>query len=91
MSQEHRHAGQDEPRSYGQQHHHGKTVDLNSASIDEIAGLPMIGRERAEVLVENRPFLSWEDIERIPGFSSGMIDDLKSGGAFIDEGRGTEH
>ena len=24
---------------------------------------------------------TWEDLERVPGFSEGMIDDLKSGGA----------
>ena len=37
-------------------------------------------------LIAHRPFNSWADVEKIPGFSPGMIDDLKSGGAVIREG-----
>lgn len=83
MANTHQHPGENEARSYGQTHHENATVDLNSASVDELADLPMVGRERAESIVQARPFGSWEDVKRIPGFSAGMVDDLKSGGAQI--------
>lgn len=78
---EHNHPGEQEPRSYGQTHHENRMVDLNKASVDELADLPMVGRERAEALAKARPFRSWQDVGKVPGFSSGMVDDLKSGGA----------
>ena len=43
----------------------------------------MVGPDRATTLARNRPYKSWADVERLPGFSSGMVDDLKSGGAQI--------
>ena len=39
----------------------------------------MVGKERATLIVENRPFQDWEDLREIEVFSDGMIDDLKSG------------
>ena len=78
---EHRHPGQEEPRAHGETHHENRIVDLNTASEQEIADLPMVGADRARALMEARPFKTWDDIERIPGFGQGMIDDLKSGGA----------
>lgn len=86
MATTHEHPGEDEPRSYGQTHHEKRTVDLNTAGIDELADLPMVGRERAQAIARARPFHSWEDVRRIPGMSDGMIDDLKSGGAQIGSG-----
>ena len=80
----HNHPGQAEPRSYGQTHHHENVeIDLNTAEEQELSQLPMVGPERAKQLVQNRPFKSWQDVEQIAGFSKGMIDDLKSGGAVI--------
>jgi len=79
----HEHPGQREPRSYGRTHHEDRTVDLNRATLDEIADLPMVGRERAQALIEARPLHSWDDIEQLPGFGKGMVDDLRSGGARI--------
>ena len=87
MAETHKHPGQNEPRSYGQTHHEARIIDLNTASIDELADLPMVGRERAEAIAKARPFRSWADVERIPGMSAGMIDDLKSGGAQIGSRR----
>lgn len=81
MSEGHNHPGQREPRSYGQTHHENALVDLNAASEKEIAELPMVGPERAQAILKARPFQSWEDVERVPGVSLGMVDDLKSGGA----------
>ena len=80
----HEHAGENEPRSYDQTHHEKSNIDLNSASAEEIAKLPMVGPDRANDIVRNRPYRNWEDLEKTPGISKGMIDDLKSGGARID-------
>lgn len=82
-TQTHQHPGQDEPRSYGRTHHENLDIDLNSASEEQLAGLPMVGPERAKDLLNARPLRSWEDVKKIPGFSAGMIDDLKSGGARV--------
>jgi DNA uptake protein ComE-like DNA-binding protein len=77
----HQHSGQNEPRSHGETHHENRIVRLNRASERELADLPMIGNKRAQSLVQNRPFNSWDEVERVPGFDKGLIDDLKSGGA----------
>jgi DNA uptake protein ComE-like DNA-binding protein len=77
----HGHPGQREPRSHGETHHENRIVDFNAASEEELADLPMVGPDRARTLIQNRPFRSWDDVERLDGFGKGMIDDLKSGGA----------
>ena len=79
----HNHPGQREPRSHGETHHENRVVDLNTASEAELADLPMVGPERAKRLCQQRPFKSWDEVEGIPGFGKGMIDDLRSGGAQI--------
>ena len=80
---EHNHPGQREPRSHGETHHENRIVDLNTAPEDILADLPMVGPDRAKALMAARPFKGWEDVERVPGFGLGMIDDLRSGGAQI--------
>lgn len=82
-SSEHHHPGLGEPRSHGETHHENLNIDLNRSSEQELAELPMVGQKRAEELIRNRPFKSWDDVERVPGISKGMVDDLKSGGARI--------
>ncbi|MGZ4792553.1 MAG: helix-hairpin-helix domain-containing protein, partial [Ilumatobacteraceae bacterium] len=37
-------------------HHENQRVDLNSASVEQLANLPMFGQKRAEELVKSRPF-----------------------------------
>jgi DNA uptake protein ComE-like DNA-binding protein len=83
---QHNHPGQNEPRSYGETHHENRELDLTTAGEQDLAGLPMVGPQRARDLVQRRPFNSWADVAKVPGFSTGMIDDLKSGGAVIREG-----
>ena len=62
-------------------------IDLNTASVDELAKLPMVGRERAEKIIQKRDemggFKSWKDLDDVPGLSSGMIDDIRESGATI--------
>jgi len=79
----HDHPGEAGPRAHGATHHQNRIVDLNTAPEREIADLPVIGAERAKALRAARPFKSWQDVEKLPGFGPGMIDDLKSGGAQI--------
>lgn len=83
----HRHPGQKEPRSKGRNHHELRDVDLNSASEEELAELPVIGAARARALVADRPFDSWDDVLQVEGFSLGLIDDLMSGGARLGRSR----
>lgn len=77
----HGHPGQAEPRSHGETHHEMRRINLNTADRKEIEDLPMVGPQRAAELIRARPFRSWEDVAKVPGFSLGMVDDLRSGGA----------
>lgn len=77
----HGHPGRAEPRSHGETHHETRRVNLNTADLKEIADLPVVGRKRAEDLIKARPLKSWDDVAKVPGFSLGMVDDLRSGGA----------
>lgn len=56
-------------------------LNLNSAPEEKLAKLPALGPERARILVEFRPFDYWTDLRRVPGFSAGLIGDLKDSGA----------
>ncbi len=82
---EHRHPGEEEPRAHQETHHENLGIDINSAPEDELAQLPMVGAERARQLAQHRPFRSWQDVERVPGFAAGMIDDLKSAGIVLKQ------
>jgi DNA uptake protein ComE-like DNA-binding protein len=62
-----------------------KKININTASKDEIASLPEVGEERAQTLVEERPFRSWDEIDELPGFSEGLIRDIREGGGYIEE------
>lgn len=59
-------------------------LDLNSAAEEELAGLPALGPERARAVVQFRPFDYWTDLRRIPGFSAGVIGELKDSGVRLE-------
>ncbi|HEY3571077.1 MAG TPA: helix-hairpin-helix domain-containing protein [Thermoanaerobaculia bacterium] len=48
------------------------TVNLNNASLEDLAGVPGIGRERAEALLmyreQNGPLANWGELRQVPGF-----------------------
>lgn len=50
----------------------GELVDMNTATIEELMGLPSVGRRAAQQIVEfrelNGPFRSLEDVCRVEGF-----------------------
>ena len=58
-------------------------IELNSASLEELSRIPMIGPERARAIIAARPFTRWEQIRHLPDFDSRIVDDLKKGGARI--------
>lgn len=48
------------------------TVNLNNASLADLARVPGIGRERAEALLmyreQNGPLTNWGELRQVPGF-----------------------
>jgi DNA uptake protein ComE-like DNA-binding protein len=67
-----------------------KRININTASKKELSSLPKIGEERAQTLIEERPFDSWEEIDELPGFDEGLVRDLQKGGGYLGEEEGEE-
>lgn len=70
-----------------------QAVNINTADAEELDALPGIGEKLADAIVadreQNGPFLSVEDLARVPGISSGVLAKLQgqvttSGGAQQD-------
>lgn len=57
-------------------------VDVNRADAEELTQLPGIGPKLAEAIIEERvangPFISPDDLARVPGISSGLIAKISS-------------
>lgn len=56
------------------------TVDINSASVNELVELPGIGPAKAAAIVEERsvaPFKSVDDLARVRGISDSTIAELR--------------
>lgn len=68
-----------------------KTIDINRCSAQELAdaGIPQIDEERARKLVEYRGekgrFKSWDEVQKVPGFNSEMVQNLQGAGATLGE------
>jgi competence protein ComEC len=60
-----------------------KGINLNEASPDELKRIGGVGEERAQRLVEHRPYKSWEDVKKVEGFNETLVNDLKEAGAQI--------
>jgi hypothetical protein len=73
-----------------QQDGSARGLDLNRASPEELERVRGVGPERAQRLAENRPYRSWEDVERVEGFSHALVEDLKSAGVTLGSERGAE-
>jgi DNA uptake protein ComE-like DNA-binding protein len=55
-------------------------IDLNQASVAQLAQLPHIGRERAEAIRaarQQRPFQSVDDLRRVPGIGVKIIAEIR--------------
>jgi competence ComEA-like helix-hairpin-helix protein len=63
-------------------------INLNTASLEELSNMSMVGAQRAQSIIKYRdehgPFRNWEDLDNIPGFSKGMVHDLKKEGVTIE-------
>jgi len=59
------------------------SIDLNKATAEELGGLTALSPELVRVLVDNRPFASWEELKELPDFDGEAIAALKKGGAHI--------
>ncbi|TKC19444.1 MBL fold metallo-hydrolase [Robertmurraya kyonggiensis] len=55
-------------------------ININTAKVEEIEEIVHIGAERAEDLIELRPYNSIEDLSRIKGIGEARIEDIKEEG-----------
>lgn len=84
MSEEaHKHPEENESRAQELAGNEDLDVNLNFAEESILAELSIIGSDRARVLVQNRPLESWADVEKLPGFSKNLVEDLQNGGAHL--------
>lgn len=60
----------------------GLKLDLNAASESDLALLPGVGRDLARRLVEAREergrFVSWEDVDAVPGVGAAKLETLRA-------------
>lgn len=60
-------------------------LNLNTASMEDLAKITGISRERAQLLLDYREeygeFRTWDDVRNVPGFSQHVIEELKKKGA----------
>ena len=59
-------------------------LHLNSATEEELAGLPWVGPKRAAALVRHRPFKSWDTLKEVPCLGERTIRNLKGYGVKLD-------
>lgn len=55
-------------------------VNLNTASYEEVQRIKHIGPERAQDLIDNRPYSSVSDLDRIKGIGPARIKDIEAEG-----------
>ena len=56
-------------------------MDLNTDSIPAMA--KVVGLERAHDLFLWRPFLSWAEVEQVPGVTAEQVSELRKAGAQV--------
>jgi competence protein ComEA len=61
------------------------TVNLNNASLEDLARVPGIGRDRAEALLlyreQNGPLINWGELRQVPGFEDEQVVEYVRGQA----------
>ena len=53
-------------------------VNLNTANVAQLEALPGVGPKFAARLIEGRPYMSFEDLDRIKGVGPKMLEKLKN-------------
>jgi DNA uptake protein ComE-like DNA-binding protein len=61
-------------------------IDLNTATEDDLANIPWLGRDVARRLIEHRPFTNMDDVRKVPGITEDILDMLVRGGATVSSG-----
>jgi comEA protein len=56
----------------------GERVNLNTASAAQLEALPGVGPKFAARLIEGRPYMSFDDLDRIKGVGPKMLEKLKN-------------
>ena len=56
---------------------HGQPVDLNTATKKDLAALPGVGPDRAQTIIDARPFASKEDLLRKKVIPQATYDKIK--------------
>jgi competence protein ComEA len=63
------------------------SIDLNTATEQQLASIHGINRDQAKTIVDYRNqngiFNSWEDLKRIPGIQGNMLDVFKRQGCTV--------
>lgn len=58
----------------------GDCVDINTASLEEVQEITHIGPERAQDLIEQRPYQAVSDLDKINGIGPARITDIEAEG-----------
>lgn len=60
-----------------------KIIDLNAATVEQIAKVSGVGPRLAEAIVAQRPLRGWDDLKTMPGMSQGLMKQLRYSGVRI--------
>lgn len=62
-------------------------IDINTATEHELSSIRGINKDNARKIVEyrnqNGPFSAWDDLNRVPGIQSTILDSLKRQGCTV--------
>lgn len=54
-----------------------RPVDVNTASVEQLATLPSVGPEIAKKIVKGRPYTKPEDLLKVPGIGEKTLEKMK--------------